>query len=114
MLRRNHRMSENRYDIVVLGGGTGGYIAAIRAAQLGKKVAVVEKDKLGGTCLHRGCIPSKALLRSAELFATMKVSEDYGISISSVELNVPGLMSRKQRIVDQLHQGVQFLMKKNK
>ncbi|SEB67150.1 dihydrolipoyl dehydrogenase [Paenibacillus sp. GP183] len=107
-------MSEIKYDIVVLGGGTGGYIAAIRAAQLGKKVAIVEKDKLGGTCLHRGCIPSKALLRSAELFAAMKVSEDYGISTSSVELNVPGVMSRKQRIVDQLHQGVQFLMKKNK
>jgi dihydrolipoamide dehydrogenase len=107
-------MSEIKYDIVVLGGGTGGYIAAIRAAQLGKKVAVVEKDKLGGTCLHRGCIPSKALLRSAEVFATMKNSEDYGISTSSVELNVPGVMSRKQRIVDQLHQGVQFLMKKNK
>jgi dihydrolipoamide dehydrogenase len=107
-------MSEIKYDIVVLGGGTGGYIAAIRAAQLGKKVAVVEKDKLGGTCLHRGCIPSKALLRSAEVFATMKNSEDYGISTSSLELNVPGVMSRKQRIVDQLHQGVQFLMKKNK
>jgi dihydrolipoamide dehydrogenase len=107
-------MSEIKYDIVVLGGGTGGYIAAIRAAQLGKKVAVVEKDKLGGTCLHRGCIPSKALLRSAEVFATMKNSEDYGISTTSVELNVPGVMSRKQRIVDQLHQGVQFLMKKNK
>ncbi|MBP1988991.1 dihydrolipoyl dehydrogenase [Paenibacillus eucommiae] len=107
-------MSENRYDIVVLGGGTGGYIAAIRAAQLGKTVAVVEKDKLGGTCLHRGCIPSKALLRSAEVYSTMKHSEDYGITASSIELNVAGVMSRKQRIVDQLHQGVQFLMKKNK
>jgi dihydrolipoamide dehydrogenase len=108
------KMSETKYDIVVLGGGTGGYIAAIRAAQLGKSVAVVEKYKLGGTCLHRGCIPSKALLRSAEVFATMKHSEDYGISAASVELSVAGVMSRKQRIIDQLHQGVQYLMKKNK
>jgi dihydrolipoamide dehydrogenase len=107
-------MSENRYDIVVLGGGTGGYIAAIRAAQLGKSVAIVERDKLGGTCLHRGCIPSKALLRSAEVYATMKHSENYGITAASVELNFPNVMGRKQRIVDQLHQGVQFLMKKNK
>jgi dihydrolipoamide dehydrogenase len=107
-------MSEAKYDIVILGGGTGGYIAAIRAAQLGKSVAVVERDKLGGTCLHRGCIPSKALLRSAEVYATMKHSEDYGITTSSVELNVAGMMGRKQRIVDQLHQGVQYLMKKNK
>lgn len=107
-------MSEKKYDIVVLGGGTGGYIAAIRAAQLGKSVAVVEKYKLGGTCLHRGCIPSKALLRSAEVYATMKRSEEYGISASAVELQFAGVMDRKQRIVDQLHQGVQYLMKKNK
>jgi dihydrolipoamide dehydrogenase len=107
-------MSETKYDIVILGGGTGGYMAAIRAAQLGKSVAVVEKDKLGGTCLHRGCIPSKAMLRSAELYATMKRSEEYGITAASVELQLPGVMSRKQRIVDQLHQGVQYLMKKNK
>ncbi|MCK9909488.1 FAD-dependent oxidoreductase, partial [Microbacteriaceae bacterium K1510] len=60
------------FDLVVLGGGTGGYVAAIRAAQLGMTVAIVEKDKLGGTCLHRGCIPSKALLRSAEVYATIK------------------------------------------
>ena len=60
------------YDIVILGGGTGGYVAAIRAAQLGLKVAVVEKEKLGGTCLHKGCIPSKALLRSAEVYSTVK------------------------------------------
>lgn len=107
-------MSEKKYDIVVLGGGTGGYIAAIRAAQLGKSVAVVEKYKLGGTCLHKGCIPSKALLRVAEVYSTMKRSEEYGISASAVELKFDGVMDRKQRIVDQLHQGVQYLMKKNK
>ncbi|GIP32291.1 dihydrolipoyl dehydrogenase [Paenibacillus sp. J2TS4] len=104
----------NQYDIVVLGGGTGGYVAAIRAAQLGKTVAIVERDKLGGTCLHRGCIPSKALLRSAELYAQMKQSEDYGIVISSMSLDYPKVLERKRRIVDQLHKGVQYLMNKNK
>jgi len=107
-------MSEYRYDVVVLGGGIGGYTAAIRAAQLGKTVAVVERDKVGGTCLHQGCIPSKALLRSAEVFATMKKSEEYGITAGNVELNFESVIGRKQRIVDQLHQGLQFLMKKNK
>jgi dihydrolipoamide dehydrogenase len=107
-------MSGKQYDIVVLGGGTGGYVAAIRAAQLGKTVAVVERDKLGGTCLHRGCIPSKALLRSAEVYATMKESDTYGIVAASLELDIKRAMERKQNIVDQLHQGVQYLMKKNK
>lgn len=107
-------MSEHRYDVVVLGGGIGGYTAAIRAAQLGKTVAVVEREKLGGTCLHQGCIPSKALLRSAEVYATMKKSEEYGITSGSLELKFENVLARKQRIVDQLHQGLQFLMKKNK
>ncbi|WP_248925322.1 dihydrolipoyl dehydrogenase [Paenibacillus hamazuiensis] len=102
------------YDIVVLGGGTGGYVAAIRAAQLGRTVAVVEKDKLGGTCLHRGCIPSKSLLRSAEVYATMKESESYGISTSGVELHFPKVQERKSGIVEQIHKGVQYLMKKHK
>jgi dihydrolipoamide dehydrogenase len=106
-------MTKN-YDIVVLGGGIGGYTAAIRAAQLGKSVAIVEKAKLGGTCLHSGCIPSKALLRSAEVFSTMQHSEDYGIEASNVSLNFFKVQERKQKIVDQLHKGVQFLMKKNK
>jgi dihydrolipoamide dehydrogenase len=103
-----------KYDVVVLGGGIGGYTAAIRAAQLGKTVAIVEKGKLGGTCLHSGCIPSKALLRSAEVFSTMQHSEDYGIEASNVTLNFFKVQERKQKIVDQLHKGVQYLMKKNK
>ena len=86
-------MSEHRYDVVVLGGGIGGYTAAIRAAQLGKTVAVVEREKLGGTCLHQGCIPSKALLRSAEVYATMKKSEEYGISAESIELKFESVLS---------------------
>ncbi|HEY0828735.1 MAG TPA: dihydrolipoyl dehydrogenase [Bacilli bacterium] len=106
-------MSKN-YDIVVLGGGIGGYVAAIRAAQLGKTVAIVEKDKLGGTCLHRGCIPSKSLLRSAEVYSTMKDSESYGITASSVELDFTKVQLRKEKIVAQLHKGIEYLMKKHK
>lgn len=107
-------MATHEYDIVILGGGTGGYIAAIRAAQLGKSVAIVEKDQLGGTCLHKGCIPSKSLLRSAEVYSMMKDSEAYGVVTTGVELDFELVQKRKQRIVEQLHQGVQMLMKKNK
>ncbi|MCA1063320.1 dihydrolipoyl dehydrogenase [Rossellomorea sp. AcN35-11] len=102
------------YDLVVLGGGTGGYVAAIRASQLGLKTAIVEKGKLGGTCLHKGCIPSKALLRSAEVYATAKHSEDFGVKINGVELDFTKVQDRKDRIVEQLHKGVQHLMKQGK
>ncbi|GIP25426.1 dihydrolipoyl dehydrogenase [Paenibacillus sp. J23TS9] len=101
-------------DVAVLGGGTGGYVAAIRAAQLGKQVVIIEADKLGGTCLHRGCIPSKSLLRSAEVYAEIRESESYGIETSGATLVFPKVQSRKSAIVDQLHQGVQYLMRKNK
>jgi dihydrolipoamide dehydrogenase len=102
------------YDLVILGGGTGGYVAAIKAAQLGLKTAVVEKGKLGGTCLHNGCIPSKALLRSAEVYAQTKHSEDFGVVTSDVSVNFAKVQERKDKIVDQLHKGVQGLMKKGK
>ncbi|WP_144547611.1 dihydrolipoyl dehydrogenase [Bacillus sp. X1(2014)] len=102
------------YDLVVLGGGTGGYVAAIRASQLGLKTAIVEKGKLGGTCLHQGCIPSKALLRSAEVFATTKHSEDFGVITSDVSINFGKVQERKNKIIDQLHKGVQHLMKQGK
>ncbi|MEI7024643.1 dihydrolipoyl dehydrogenase [Paenibacillus sp. y28] len=101
-------------DLAILGGGMGGYMAAIRAAQLGMTVALVEKDKLGGTCLHRGCIPSKSLLRSAELFSQMKDSEAYGITTGGLGLDFGRVQDRKTKIVDQLHLGVQALMRKNK
>lgn len=101
-------------DVAVLGGGTGGYVAAIRAAQLGKQVVIIEQDKLGGTCLHRGCIPSKALLRSAELYAQMKDSSSYGIETQGLSLVFPKVQERKQGIVDQLHNGIQYLMRKHK
>lgn len=102
-------------DLLVLGGGTGGYVAAIRAAQSGMDVVIVEKDQLGGTCLHRGCIPTKALLRSAEVYDTLKKSAEFGVDITGgFDLNYAQVLARKQSIVDQLHQGVQGLIKKNK
>jgi dihydrolipoamide dehydrogenase len=107
-------MSTKEYDLIILGGGIGGYTAAIRAAQAGRSVAIVERDKLGGTCLHRGCIPSKALLRSAELYAQMKEAERYGIVSENVSVDFARVLARKDGIVEQLHQGVQYLMKKNK
>ncbi len=84
------------FDTIVLGGGIGGYSAAIRASQLGKTVAIVEQDKLGGTCLHRGCIPSKALLRSAEVYALMKESDRFGIQAEAVRLDYAKISDRKK------------------
>ncbi|WP_085991955.1 dihydrolipoyl dehydrogenase [Oceanobacillus senegalensis] len=104
----------DEYDVVILGGGTGGYVAALRASQLGLKVAMVEKDKLGGTCLHRGCIPSKALLRSAEVYQQTKNSNEFGIEIGSPEINFSKIQDRKNSIMDKLHQGVEGLIKKGK
>ncbi|HLS10224.1 dihydrolipoyl dehydrogenase [Lentibacillus sp.] len=102
------------YDLVVLGGGTGGYVAAIRASQLGMQVAVVEKSELGGTCLNRGCIPSKSLLRSAEVFKQTKEANEYGVEASDITLNFAKVQERKNRIIKTLQQGVHGLMKKGK
>ncbi len=104
----------NEYDLVILGGGTGGYVAAIRASQLGLKTAIVEASKLGGTCLHKGCIPSKAILRSAEVFATLQKSEEFGIISKEITVDFQKVQARKRAIVDQLHKGVQYLMKQGK
>jgi dihydrolipoamide dehydrogenase len=104
----------DRFDVVVLGAGTGGYVAAIRAAQLGLSVAIVERDKLGGTCLHYGCIPTKALLHTAELYQQAREGAASGVSVTGLELDWGVANQRKQNIVDQLHKGLQFLMKKNK
>lgn len=103
------------YDVVILGGGAGGYVAAIRAAQKGLSVAIVEKAQIGGTCLHRGCIPSKAMLRSAEVYRMLKNdASDYGVSTAGVSLQFERVQERKQAIIEQLYGGVQMLMKKGK
>ncbi len=104
----------DRYDVVMIGGGPGGYVGAIRAAQLGLRVALVEREKVGGTCLHVGCIPTKAMLQSAELLEHVKGAKEFGVLASSVTLDFAAVRSRKDRVVDQLHKGVQFLMRKNK
>jgi dihydrolipoamide dehydrogenase len=104
----------DRFDIAILGGGMGGYVAAIRANQLGKSVALIERDKLGGTCLHVGCIPTKALLHTAELYHDAQNGAASGVKVSGVELDWAAANQRKQKIVETLHKGVQFLMKKNK
>ena len=107
----------NDFDLTVIGAGPGGYVAAIRASQLGMKVAVIEERKsLGGTCLNIGCIPSKALLNSSEKYESINSDqlEDFGINLSSVKLNIPKMMENKNNIVSDLTKGIEFLFKKNK
>lgn len=108
-------MSEKRvtYDLVIIGGGPGGYVAAIKAAQLGLKTALIEKDKVGGVCLHQGCIPTKALLHSADLYSKFTKSTEYGIIADRLGINYPQFHRRKESVVKRLFQGVQFLLKKN-
>ena len=101
-------------DIVVIGGGPGGYVAAIHAVHMGANVALLEKDKLGGTCLNRGCIPTKALVRSAEVVLDARRASDFGIAIENIMINFPKIMERKRKVVNQLVSGVEQLMKANK
>ncbi len=102
------------YDVIVLGSGPGGYVAAIRAAQLGLKAAIVEREVLGGICLNWGCIPTKALLRSAEVFNHMKHAAAYGLAADNVRADVGAVVKRSRAVAKQLNQGVTHLMKKNK
>ncbi|MEO9533054.1 MAG: dihydrolipoyl dehydrogenase [Crocinitomicaceae bacterium] len=102
------------YDIIVVGSGPGGYVAAIRASQLGLKVAVVEKAELGGICLNWGCIPTKALLKSANVFEYISHSEDYGITVKDSKADFEAIVKRSRGVADKMSGGVQFLMKKNK
>jgi dihydrolipoamide dehydrogenase len=102
------------YDVIVLGSGPGGYPAAIRASQLGFKVAIIEKESLGGVCLNWGCIPTKALLKSAQVYEYLKHSSDYGLKIPGVTHDFPAVIKRSRGVADKMSKGVQFLMKKNK
>ncbi|HLF50835.1 dihydrolipoyl dehydrogenase [Flavobacterium sp.] len=103
-----------KYDIIVLGSGPGGYVTAIRASQLGFKVAVIEKENLGGVCLNWGCIPTKALLKSAQVFDYLKHAADYGLTISEFDKDFTAVVGRSRTVADGMSKGVQFLMKKNK
>ncbi len=111
IIHETHRMN---YDIIVLGSGPGGYVAAIRASQLGMKVAIVERESLGGICLNWGCIPTKALLKSANVFDYINHAGDYGIKVGSPEVDFKGMVGRSRGVADGMSKGVQFLMKKNK
>ena len=102
------------YDVIILGSGPGGYVAAIRAAQLGLKTAIVERENLGGICLNWGCIPTKALLRSAEIFHYMQHAGDYGLAADKISADLDAVVKRSRGVAKQLNQGVTHLMKKNK
>jgi dihydrolipoamide dehydrogenase len=102
------------YDVIVLGSGPGGYVTAIRASQLGLKTAIVEKESLGGICLNWGCIPTKALLKSAQVFDYINHSEEYGIKVSGASADFNAIIARSRGVADGMSKGIQFLMKKNK
>ena len=107
-------MAEKQFDVTVIGGGPGGYVAAIRAAQLGMKVGLVERDRLGGICLNWGCIPSKALLKSAELYNSFKKAGEFGFSFTDLKFDFTKIIKRSRDVADRVSKGVEYLMKKNK
>src|SRR6202158_866702 len=107
-------MPDTSFDIVIIGSGPGGYVTAIRAAQLGFKTAIVEREYLGGICLNWGCIPTKALLRSAEIFHYMQHAKDYGLKADNVGFDAAAVVKRSRTVSKRLNDGVGFLMKKNK
>ena len=102
------------YDVVVIGSGPGGYVCAIRAAQLGLKTAIVERDRLGGICLNWGCIPTKALLRSSEIYHLLHRLDDFGFSAKDISFDPKKVVARSRAVAKQLSNGVGFLMRKNK
>ena len=103
-----------KYDIIVIGSGPGGYVTAIRASQLGLKTAIVEKESLGGVCLNWGCIPTKALIKSAQVFEYLKHAEDYGLVVKEYDKDFDAVVNRSRNVAAGMSKGVQFLMKKNK
>src|SRR2546425_2642359 len=107
-------MNGERFDVAILGGGPGGYVAAIRAGQLGLKTALIEKEKVGGTCLHLGCIPTKALLESAEVLLLARRAGEFGVRVGEASLDLKAAMERKDRVVKKNLMGTESLLKKNK
>src|SRR5947209_6167612 len=106
-------MPEGAYDCIVIGAGPGGYVAAIRAAQLGMKTAVVERDRVGGRCLNYACIPAKAVLRAADILSEVRDADEFGVKVSGVEVDYPSVMKRRDKVVGTLTSGVSGLFKKN-
>src|SRR5277367_1958979 len=106
-------MAESSYDCIVIGAGPGGYVAAIRAAQLGKRTAVIERDKLGGRCLNYACIPAKAVLRSADVLSEIREAEELGLKVSGVEVDYAAVQARREKVVSTLTSGVGGLFKKD-
>ena len=102
------------YDLIVLGSGPGGYVTAIRGSQLGLKTAIIEKESLGGVCLNWGCIPTKALLKSAQVFEYLKKADQYGLSANKIDKDFSSVVKRSRSVADGMSKGVNFLMKKNK
>src|SRR6202046_5033568 len=111
---RGFSMAETNFDVIIIGSGPGGYVCAIRAAQLGFSTAIVERDLFGGICLNWGCIPTKALLRSAEIFHYMQHAKDYGLSAENVGFDAKAVVQRSRGVSKRLNDGVGFLMKKHK
>ncbi|HNO11245.1 MAG TPA: FAD-dependent oxidoreductase, partial [bacterium] len=107
-------METKNFDVVVLGGGPGGYVAAIKAAQLGFKTAVVEREKIGGVCVNIGCIPTKALLKNAEMYEHMKHAAEWGYSFDNLKYDYKAIIKRSRDVADANSKGGDFLMKKNK
>ena len=102
------------FDVIVIGSGPGGYVTAIRASQLGLKTAIIEKESLGGVCLNWGCIPTKALLKSAQVFEYIQHAEDFGINVQEAEADFDSVIKRSRDVADGMSKGIEFLMKKNK
>src|ERR1700684_2823855 len=107
-------MADTSFDVIIIGSGPGGYVTAIRAAQLGFKTAIVERSWLGGVCLNWGCIPTKALLRSADIFHYMQHAKDYGLSAENIGYDAAAVVKRSRAVSKRLNDGVGFLMRKNK
>ena len=107
-------MADTKFDLIVVGGGPGGYVAAIRAAQLGMNVACVEREHLGGICLNWGCIPTKALLRSSEIFHHLNHAGDFGLTVGDIGFDATKIVQRSRKVADRLSKGVAHLLKKNK
>ncbi|HCU07354.1 MAG TPA: dihydrolipoyl dehydrogenase, partial [Holosporales bacterium] len=104
----------NTFDVVILGAGPGGYVAAIRASQLGLKTAIIEKEQLGGVCLNWGCIPTKSLLRSAEVYRTVLHAKDFGVTLDHPKPDLQKMVERSRAVASQLSNGIKGLLKKNK